>query len=1061
MNDTAILTGKDRNRDFAKIELTVTPLDECLDWYDDDTRKNLVKKGVVCAKNYNTVPGAKCTATTKGDSGGPVMKQYKEFIEDKNKFLDRWELIGLVSIGNVAQADDCHDKAYTLFTSIERFKDFIFNTMHPEEDQDRKGQFCDVHDQIECATCDEGFELEGKQCLRGYGSGPRSFLGTGTKFFDGNYCSERCPELMHCEIDTSPEVINVNGTTTTTNSTEPRFRVIYNPCPCEHGKPRKKCSGTGQACDPLKCDENYKHNAETDACEFYNPSEVSSKSVAMYLAGGCETTADAESVVGDEYCSRLYHSPFNSCDVPINEYYFTCVKELCLKGREERKKAICKELAKYEHICHSKLGDFDENWHATAKTLNSSIAFEEHRSTSGSSFQVTDRDGGYVSIDIKGSWFSLDVYGSMFHNNVVIGQRVVLGHYDHRTDQLWTMVEVDPRYNSAEEDRYYFKTKDKPQYALAHNKEDNRLTISQFEEGSENLIFKVTQKREIDTDLSSWRTENFCFKCPEKNYHRNKDGECVPNVCECAHGHPVDNKDCTLHGDQQCKKCKPSHVRTKYRHFDAVASFQEAKQICHDHNMVLAKIMTSEDSKEVQKLLLNVTASKLKNTDDLRYYKDQSYAFYLGAQAAEGFPGSHLNSFYWLNDEDELIHNDKLHLARGFTNWEPGQPRGYNRNCLIIEWRMKQNYRSSNAANKKGFKWHDTECHVEEKRWDYYMGDEGIGALCQHKNYHCLEHKYHGIPEYRKYHFYDNSYDNLDDANDFCHDKGQQIATFYNDEDVRTFTRNLQTSHKTHMNYWVGAKYYNDLEADKDVDTAEEVDPESVTYKDGFYCLGRDGNADMNYPLTPMDNLKTDNTTEGCLVYNNQSWNTTSCGEEDEGEGDDKPLTPFQVSCVSRKQYFFFPYVRTDWYGAVEYCKERGMQLPTFNTYEEFDAFETEKYKTPRSNYYPTWWLGIKKGNYKSRKKRWHYYYYRRYDGERYFYYVDQSGRTDRSVTSGYTAWRSPSYYQYYPFVYGYDCGYINGYNRYGYRGYYWTSRFYTTRCYYSRNVVCEKNGVN
>ena len=973
-------------------------------------------------------------------------------------FVQPW-LIGLVSMGNTAGTGNCDKESYTLFTSIERFKDFIFKTMHPDEDIERKGQFCDVHDQIECAACDEGYILEGKQCVQGYGSGPRSFLGTGTKFFDGNYCSERCPELMHCEVDETPEPVIVNANATTNaNSTLPRYRVIYNPCICLNGTPRKKCSGTGEACDPLKCKENHKHNAETDSCEYFNPSEVSSKSVALYLAHDCETTTEAEEVVGDHYCGRLYHSPFSSCDVPINDFYFTCVKELCLKGKEERKDAICKELARYEHTCHSKIGDFDKRWHALSKSDNATIAFNEH--STQSAFQVTDRGEDYVSIDIKGTLLSLDVYGSMFHNNVVRGQHIVLGHYIHRTDQLWTMEEVDPLHNMSDEDLYYFRTKDKPQYALYHNIEDNRLSISDFKEGQTQLMFKMARTIEFDDDLTSWRTPDFCFKCPKKNQHR-EGQKCVPNVCKCDHGEPVANIDCTLHGDQQCKSCQPSHMRTRFRHFDAFTNFQEGKQICHDHNMVLAKIKTKQDSEELQEHLKKVRSDKLKEKEDIRYNDDESYAFYLGARAAEGFPGSHANGFYWLNDKDELIHDEKLHLAQGFTNWEEGQPVSKPRDCLIVEWRMKKNYRSGDIDDKIGYKWHDIECHVEEKKWDYYLGDEGLGVVCQHENYHCLDNKY-GIPQYRKYHFYGNSYDNLDGANGYCQNRGQQIASFYNQEDLNVFNQNLQDLGRSSWNFWLGAKYYLKLEAEDDSD----ADPEEVTYKDGYYCLGPDGKMDMKYPLiTALTLRQTDEEQEECLVYKEKDFTDASCERED----DNTPSPNYRVACVNRKQYFFFPYVRTSWDGAVDYCKDLGMQLPTFQSMEEFEIFEKEKYSTQRSNYWPYWWIGIRRSSYRSRRKRWHYYRYRyeKSDGEHYFYYVDQDGNPDTRFPvknsngynpTSYNKWSHPYYYTYYPFRYQYDCVWM-----YGYKGYQrdWTKKFYSGHCNgWWKNVVCEKNTV-
>ena len=93
IDDVATLTGLDSNQNFATIELTVTDIAECLTKYDDEEIKKFKKQGIICARNNNWGSGQDCKATTKGDSGGPIMIKYKEYIEDKNKILDRWELI--------------------------------------------------------------------------------------------------------------------------------------------------------------------------------------------------------------------------------------------------------------------------------------------------------------------------------------------------------------------------------------------------------------------------------------------------------------------------------------------------------------------------------------------------------------------------------------------------------------------------------------------------------------------------------------------------------------------------------------------------------------------------------------------------------------------------------------------------------------------------------------------------------------------------------------------------------------------------------------------------------
>ena len=652
MKTTAVVTGRDQDEDrLSYLNFTVTDLGDCLNFenknkYSETEIEELKRQGIICAKQERRSEDEKflqCKATQRGDSGGPLMVNYNDLLDDTDTWLSRWELIGLVSQGSVSGINDCDSNSFTLFSSVITHRNFIYKTMRAdsgdddEDDDSPKNDFCSRDNKLECSSCDEGFILKGRKCQPGFGTGPNAYLGTGTKFFDGNYCSERCPEVMHCEEDDGKMIRTA--------------KVKYNKCVCHHGEPRKTCNGKEQSCHPNKCFDHYTYNSETDTCDFDKSEQLNINSVAMYLAKECETKSDAQSVIGDHYCSRMYFPPFNKCSVPVNEFYFSCIKDLCLKGRVEREEAICDELSKYENACYDKIGEFDQDWHPykESKSIDTEITNTDGKSQSA--FQVTDRGEGYVSIDLKGTNMCLDVKGSMFHDNIKSKAMIVLGHYMGRTDQLWTKVPVnnDP-YNS----EFYYKTKDKPQFALHHDTENDRLVIDHFDGRKDNQKFKLRASTHADLDLSTWRTENFCFKCTEKNHHRGEDGKCVPNKCICRYGHPVPDSECTSHGDEQCDSCKYTHVLTKYKHFDAVANFFEARSICHDNNMVLAKVLSQKDSDDIQQLLMKVNHHKL-NNKDLTYNGDKSYAFYIGAESADGYLGSHADKFYWLNEKDVFI----------------------------------------------------------------------------------------------------------------------------------------------------------------------------------------------------------------------------------------------------------------------------------------------------------------------------------------------------------------------------------------------------------------------
>ena len=334
------------------------------------------------------------------------------------------------------------------------------------------------------------------------------------------------------------------------------------------------------------------------------------------------------------------------------------------------------------------------------------------------------------------------------------------------------------------------------------------------------------------------------------------------------------------------------------------------------------------------------------------------------------------------------------------------------------------------------------------------------------------------MPNYRKYHFYPDT-GNMDEAHNFCENKGQKLPTFYSEEDWTTFQTDISKSSNFNNpneipEFYLGAKFYNNAEEDeKQVDGInppsiidnESSSNETLNERDHFYWLHTNGTVDVRHPLKDTidqwsENDEHEHGEEGdqeedsseCLLYNHddKKWSDHTCSDD------------YKIACVNRKQYFFFPDVRLSWDGAVDFCRDRGMQLPTFRTEAEYELFLEAKYQTNRAYYWPSWWIGMRYSSTKYRNKRSHWRRYMRYDANQNWHYVDEEGNYNFPVVGVYENWYSTWQYAYYPHRYSYYCA-----NTYGYKGYgsasdrnSWYNRIFSTRCYYSRNVVCEKNEI-
>ena len=292
------VTGKpvdDSEQDLHILEMKELDMSEC------DTQSEKNSEGERGTKEENVDPykdlglicagheSKECKTTTKGDSGGPLMTKKLHLIDGGSKFVYRWELVGIVSAGADTDCVDKNDsnpdtdrKPFSLFTSVAKHALWISQVIR--QDNYQGGRFCAYDDTVDCATCDEGYSLQGKSCVENFSINRLNSL---SNFFDDNYCSDNCVNFM-----TSKK------------------KCKYNVCKCTNGEANRRClkprkqDGMLESCNPDKCNNQYQYNKSTGACEKVNIDITDLDSITSYLAKDCSEEHSKE-VASDDWCGRL------------------------------------------------------------------------------------------------------------------------------------------------------------------------------------------------------------------------------------------------------------------------------------------------------------------------------------------------------------------------------------------------------------------------------------------------------------------------------------------------------------------------------------------------------------------------------------------------------------------------------------------------------------------------------------------------------------------------------------------------------------------------------------
>ena len=351
--ETVVITGKEtsHDNDLAMLDYTISELSEC-----DIDNSDPNKDGRLCAKAINPdINVSTCQGTQRGDSGGPLMRKTLA-TNSHGAFVEKWELIGLVSFG--ADCEMNAENTYTVFTSISHFFQWIDKTIIDLSPNQDDGRFCAIDDTVDCKTCEQGYTLEGKNCVEDFDVGD---MGTLTNFFEGNYCSDQCSQFMYCENKEEESGRSARSVRSTPTETT----IKFNKCTCNNGQPRNKCyskqlqkekfKGSEESCDPEGCFSGFRHDSSQDKCvPSYVQIATDFDSIVDYLISKCPDQDNAEILNSDTWCKKLLSEPFTACDekAKVTSHYYDCISNLCIKDPTQWSDSICEVLQNFEKECN-------------------------------------------------------------------------------------------------------------------------------------------------------------------------------------------------------------------------------------------------------------------------------------------------------------------------------------------------------------------------------------------------------------------------------------------------------------------------------------------------------------------------------------------------------------------------------------------------------------------------------------------------------------------------------------------------------------------------------------
>ena len=188
--------------------------------------------------------------TCGGDSGSPLMMSKNAFIN--NKFITRWSIIGLVSMGPSKEECEAGERKPTVFTNVAFFTSWIKSVL----ESFTMKSYCVKDGSPQCALCETSYKLDDGLCITEIND---SQMNTFYDFFQQRFCSEDCTQYMKMH-------------SFTTNPTDPLIApstynlIQYNECHCSNGEPLLRCeSEVLDFCD--SCKKGYEIQLETIVCE--------------------------------------------------------------------------------------------------------------------------------------------------------------------------------------------------------------------------------------------------------------------------------------------------------------------------------------------------------------------------------------------------------------------------------------------------------------------------------------------------------------------------------------------------------------------------------------------------------------------------------------------------------------------------------------------------------------------------------------------------------------------------------------------------------------------------
>jgi len=223
------------------------------------------------------------------------------------------------------------------------------------------------------------------------------------------------------------------------------------------------------------------------------------------------------------------------------------------------------------------------------------------------------------------------------------------------------------------------------------------------------------------------------------------------------------NQDCKQHDSIQCQEglCDEGYIYSKYVAINGESNFYESIKICQQNNMSPARIRSKKETEMVDLTIKKVeqqwhihhlvNSSSILTDDPENQYRNlrKSHHYWVGGKKAEGYPGGHANSFFWMNAEGKLETDLNSQLSSTYTNWETNEPNDSGgEDCVSIYDRAQNNL----INNKEGYKWIDLNCYLDRT---YY---EGIGVLCELPNHQCFKDETFrpeiNKPPLLRYHFF-------------------------------------------------------------------------------------------------------------------------------------------------------------------------------------------------------------------------------------------------------------------------------------------------------------------